>query len=61
MWIDVDGNGTRFLNINRITMISIDKDDNSMVVCFDGENYKYFKDVDAVGIIEQFRIRRVDE
>ena len=55
MWIDVDGNETRFLNIDRIVMISIDKDDNSMFVYLDGENCKYFKNVDIARIIEQFR------
>ena len=32
MWIDIDGDGTRFLNLNRATMVCIDKDDNSMKV-----------------------------
>lgn len=58
MWIDIDGNGTRFLNIDRAAMVVIDKDENSMKVyeslngLFDS---RFFEDINANEIIEQLR------
>lgn len=58
MWIDIDGSGTRFLNIDRAAMVVIDKDENSMKVyeSLNGlSDSRFFEDINANEIIEQLR------
>ena len=60
MWIevDVDGNGTKFLNLNRVTMVVINKDDNSMIAyeSLNGvSDNRLFKGINANALIEQLR------
>ena len=60
MWIDLDGDGTRFLNIDKASMVAVDKDDDSMKVyeSLTGINdCRIFCGINANKIIEQLRGR----
>ena len=57
MWIDIGGDGTRFLNSDKVAMIAADRDDNSLAIYghINGTDCNFFRDVDVNRIIEQLR------
>lgn len=58
MWIDIDGDGTRFLNLDRASMVVVDRGDNSMKVYenLTGiKNSRVFNGINASEIIERLR------